>query len=84
MSPDYFSSMYEKSRKKAGLQGLRLHDLRHYHLSFLLSQGEPLMVVADRVGHAAGRMTLEVYGQWMPENDRHAAEIAVRQLRRTG
>jgi integrase len=85
MSPDYLSSMYQKARRSAGLNNLRLHDLRHYHITQLLVQGVDVATVAGRVGHAGGgRMTLEVYSHWVPEADREAAEIAVRQFRQAG
>jgi integrase len=82
MSPDYLSSMYEKARKTAGLNGLRLHDLRHYHATALLTSGVDVATVAGRLGHAGGgRMTLEVYAHFIEPADRRAAELAVKQLR---
>jgi integrase len=83
MSPDLLSSMYEKARKTVGLDSLRLHDLRHYHATALLTAGVDVATVAGRLGHATGgRMTLEVYAHYIEPADRRAAEVVVRQLRR--
>jgi integrase len=46
---------------KAGLDGFSLHSLRHPHASVLLSQGTPLPVVSERLGHANSNITLAVY-----------------------
>jgi integrase len=82
MSPDYLSSMYQKARAKVGLRKVRLHDLRHYHATALLTGGVDVATVAGRLGHTGGgRMTLAVYAHFIEPADRKAAEIAVRQLR---
>lgn len=49
--------------------GLRFHDLRHSHASILLSAGESLRAVSQRLGHADPAMTLRVYGHCMPGDD---------------
>ena len=83
MSPDLLSSIYQKARKAVGLESLRLHDLRHYHATALLTAGVDVATVAGRLGHATGgRMTLEVYAHYIEPADRRAAEVVVRQLRR--
>jgi integrase len=38
--------------KAAGIEGLRLHDLRHSHASFLVSGGASLPLIAAMLGHA--------------------------------
>jgi integrase len=54
----------------------RFHDLRHWHVSQALGIGVPVRDVADRVGHASARMTLDVYGHSINHDDRRAAEAA--------
>jgi len=43
-------------------KGLHFHDLRHSHCSSLLAAGWDVSVVAERLGHASVKMTLDVYG----------------------
>ena len=45
-------------RKEAGLDDVRLHDLRHTYASHAVMQGTPLPVVAKLLGHSQTTMTL--------------------------
>ena len=47
--------------RKAGLEGVSLHSLRHTHASELLSKGVPIPTVAKRLGHANANITLSIY-----------------------
>lgn len=48
---------------------IRLHDLRHTHASLLLSQGAPIKLVSERLGHAKIAMTMDVYAHLLPAMD---------------
>lgn len=50
--------------------GLHFHDLRHTHISQLLMRNWPVLVVAQRAGHASPKMTLDVYGHVIPGSQR--------------
>ena len=67
-------------RNRAGLPGVRLHDLRHAAATQLLAAGVSVRDVAGRLGHTQPSTTLNVYGAWLPESDRRAAEIIAKQL----
>ena len=45
-------------KERAGLDGVRLHDLRHTYASYAVMQGIPLPTVARLLGHRHVRMTL--------------------------
>ncbi len=45
-------------RREAGLEDVRLHDLRHTYASHAVMQGTPLPVVARLLGHSQSTMTL--------------------------
>jgi hypothetical protein len=63
-----------------GITGVRLHDLRHYVATTLLSAGVDVRTVAGRLGHSNASTTLNVYGHFQPAADRAAAEISGRLL----
>jgi integrase len=44
-------------RAAAGLDGVRIHDLRHSSASLLISQGVPLAVISGVLGHASVTMS---------------------------
>ena len=50
--------LWYEARKRAGLEDVRLHDLRHTFASHAVMQGVPLPVVARLLGHRDVRMTL--------------------------
>jgi integrase len=56
---------------------LHFHDLRHSHITSLLDKGWPVGDVADRVGHASAKMTLDVYRHAIPGNQRRLIELTV-------
>jgi integrase len=59
---------------QAGLLPIRVHDLRHSHVTHLLQNGVDVNTVAARVGHADPGMTLRVYGHLLPTSGSLAAE----------
>lgn len=78
LRPLTWSRRFSKLRDKAGLDGVRLHDLRHYVATTLLAAGVDLATVAGRLGHGGGgKTTLAIYGHFLAggEPDRAAAEL---------
>ncbi len=51
-------SLWRKVRREAGIEDVRLHDLRHTFASHAVMQGVPLPVVSRLLGHSGCRMTL--------------------------
>jgi integrase len=51
------------------VQGVRLHDLRHSFAAQQLSFGVHFMQVSKWLGHSTFTLTLDVYGDWIPEQD---------------
>ena len=71
---------WERVRIRAGLPGLRLHDLRHSFASFAVADGNTLFMVGKVLGHKQARTT-EVYAHLADDPvravaDRTAARIA--------
>ena len=62
--------------KAAGLQGLRIHDLRHTAVALWIAAGATPKEVAVRAGHTSVSFTLDRYGhQTIPGRSRRAGAI---------
>lgn len=72
---DWFRhQIWTPARAAAGLDfGVRVHDLRHAHASWLLAGGADLQVVKDRLGHGSIRTT-ERYLHTLPDTDETAID----------
>ena len=73
--PDKVSVRVTELARKAGLDGVGLHTLRHSHASELLSKGAPIPTVAKRLGHANAHVTLSIYSHALEADELAAAKI---------
>lgn len=53
----YLDSIYRKTRKMAGLEQVRLHDLRHSYASHAATMSETLPMIGKLLGHKSLAMT---------------------------
>jgi len=72
--PDRVSRRWERLRRRSGLDHLKIHGLRHFVATELLTAGIDVRTVANRLGHARTSTTLDIYWAWVPARDRDAAE----------
>lgn len=82
LRPDRLTGRFRGLVRRIGIT-CRLHDLRHWHVTQALGAGLPVRDVAERVGHASARMTLDVYGHAIANADRKAAEATAEILSNT-
>jgi integrase len=61
VDPDTFSKIFRNARANAGLEGVRLHDLRHAFASILVNADTNARVVSDLLGHSDVAFTLRTY-----------------------
>jgi integrase len=80
--PSYLSNTYTTLIKSLDLPRVTYHDLRHTSLSHLLKEGENILVVSERAGHANATITLKVYAHVLPEQHRESAARMARFMRR--
>ncbi len=78
--PNTLTNRFPKLLRKAGLDGARLHDLRHSHHSMLLAEGVPLSVVKERANHASIQTTVDIYGHMIAGAQHDAADRFERRL----
>ena len=72
-SPDIVTARWTRYRKRFDLAHVRVHDLRHFVATELLTAGIDVRTVANRLGHARTSTTLDIYWAWVPAQDQHAA-----------
>ena len=61
--------------KAAGLPPTtRIHDLRHAMATLWLTNGVPIKVVSERLGHANISVTLQIYGHLLPNMQAEATQ----------
>ncbi len=53
----------------AGVEPIRVHDLRHSHASMLINMGEELLEISRRLGHESVKTTSDTYGHLYPDKD---------------
>jgi integrase len=61
--------VWRPATRAAGLDGLRIHDLRHTAVALWIAAGANPKEVSVRAGHASVSFTLDRYGHLYPEAD---------------
>lgn len=59
---------------KAGLEPIRVHDLRHSNASLLINMHIDIMEISRRLGHESVKVTLDTYGHLYPNKEPDLAE----------
>jgi integrase len=72
--PQLMTRRFTRLRDRLGLQGVRLHDLRHFVATSMLAAGIPVQTAAGRLGNDP-RTMLRVYSHFLPGADREAGEL---------
>jgi integrase len=66
---NFRARVWRPATRAAGLDGLRIHDLRHTAVALWIAAGANPKEVAARAGHASVSFTLDRYGHLYPEAD---------------
>ena len=61
--------------EKAGVKKIRVHDLRHSHVAYLINKGIEPILIKERVGHKDIRITLNTYGHLYQNQQRKVADM---------
>lgn len=62
----YFRKQMQAGCAAAGMEPIRLHDLRHSHAALLINLKYPILLVSQRLGHDNIETTLRTYGHLYP------------------
>jgi len=76
--PESVTRSFSRLCARCGVVGVRLHDLRHYVATRLLTSGIDVRTVAGRLGHRNPSTTLNVYAHFLPGSDREASAALAR------
>ena len=82
--PELVTRRWERLRRKNGLHHVKIHGLRHFVATELLTAGIDVRTVADRLGHARTSATLDIYWARVPARHRDAAEHLQAELQSRG
>jgi integrase len=61
LNPSVLTHNFNKIARKAGLNGVRFHDLRHTFASLMLLRGAKPKVISEALGHNSVAFTMDVY-----------------------
>ena len=60
---------WRTAKARAGIEGFRLHDLRHFYASGLIAAGCDIATVQHALGHSSPSVTLNTYTHLWPKAD---------------
>ena len=73
VTKSYLHREMDRGSKIAGVKRIRIHDLRHSHVSLLIDMGFTALAIADRVGHESIDITYR-YAHLFPTKQKEIAE----------
>lgn len=72
LSKGHLHKEIKKGAEEAGIKSIRVHDLRHSHVSLLIEMGFSALAIADRVGHESIEITYR-YAHLFPSKGKEIA-----------
>ena len=73
ITKSYLHHEMDRGAKEAGVKRIRIHDLRHSHISLLIDMGFSAVAIADRVGHESIEITYR-YAHLFPSKQTEMAD----------
>ncbi|MBS5198519.1 MAG: tyrosine-type recombinase/integrase, partial [Clostridiales bacterium] len=73
VTKSYLHHEMDRGAKAAGIKRIRIHDLRHSHISLLIDMGFSAVAIADRVGHESIDITYQ-YAHLFPSKQTEMAD----------
>ena len=73
VTKSYLHREMDRGAKEAGVKRIRIHDIRHSHVSLLIDMGFSATAIADRVGHESIDITYN-YAHLFPSKQAEMAD----------
>ena len=73
VTKSYLHHEMDRGAKEAGVKRIRIHGLRHSHISLLIDMGFSAVAIADRVGHESIEITYR-YAHLFPSKQTEMAD----------
>jgi len=76
--PDYLTKVYKRLATRAGLRTTKLHGMRHFRASALISTGADIAAVSKEMGHSTISVTSDLYGHLFEKASKRMAKRAAK------
>ena len=73
--PEAVQHKLKRECEKSGVKKIRVHDIRHSHVAYLIHQGVEPLIIKERLGHRDIKITLNTYGHLYPNQQRKVADM---------
>ena len=71
----YLHHELDRGCKESGVKRIRIHDLRHSHVAYLIELGFSPVDIAERLGHESAVVTMNTYVHLYPRKQKKMADL---------
>lgn len=82
IGPEALQHAFKRYTEQADLVHIRVHDLRHSHVAYLIDRGVEPLLIKERLGHKDIKITLNTYGHLYPSRQKEVAQLLDRNRRK--